>query len=181
MGDINAYVKGENRQLKESLNIKNNLEDLNLFTLTKRQVLEEDIFGHFYPFCMINCTLSTMFLLRKTSWKFIGLGAFLMVEYIYFLFNFPVEAWHFHRRALSTNKAYAQMIRDSYIAKFPESGKARLYRELNEKEKTKYIQLRQKLKLWTIIVKSTMTVKNEEKKPLKNKTFEVNLKLKRVS
>ena len=35
MGQINAYVRGENRQLKESLNIKHNLEDLNLYGLTK--------------------------------------------------------------------------------------------------------------------------------------------------
>jgi hypothetical protein len=29
------------------------------------------------------------------------------MEYVYFLFAFPVEAWHYHRRALSTNKPYS--------------------------------------------------------------------------
>ena len=104
MSQINAYVRGENRQLKESLNIKHSMADLNLYSLTKRQILEEDIFTYFYPFCMVNCTLATMFALRRTSWKVMGLGSVLMVEYIYLLFNFPVEAWHFHRRALSTDK-----------------------------------------------------------------------------
>ena len=116
---INRYVRGENRKLKDTLNLQHSLEDYNLFSLTKRQVLEEDIFGHLYPFCMLNCTLLTMFLVRKTSWKIIALSGFLMAEYIFFLFNFPVEAWHFHRRAISTDKPYAQMIRDSYVQNFP--------------------------------------------------------------
>ena len=107
MGQINRYVKGENRSIKDSLNIKHSLDDLNLYTLSKRQVLEEDTFSYFYPFCMVNCTGLTVFVLRKTSLKWMVLGAFFSVEYIYLLFNFPVEAWHFHRRALSTDKPYA--------------------------------------------------------------------------
>lgn len=107
MGRINSYVQGENLALKESLDTRHVLSDLNLYSLTRRQVLDEDVFGHVYPFCMINCTGLTLFVLRKTSWKYMILGGFLMIEYIYFLFNFPVEAWNFHRRALSTDKAYA--------------------------------------------------------------------------
>lgn len=111
--------------------MRHNLADLNLYSLTKRQVLEEDIFGHFYPFCMINCTGLTLFLLRRTSWKMMGIGAFLMVEYIYFLFNFPVEAWHFHRGAIRTDKPYAQMLRDSYTERFPNTSKAEMYRRID--------------------------------------------------
>jgi hypothetical protein len=36
------------------------------------------------------------------------------MEYVYFLFAFPVEAWHYHKRAISTNKPYSQFLRDSY-------------------------------------------------------------------
>jgi len=74
-----------------------------------------------------------------------ALGAFFSIEYIYFLFNFPVEAWHFHRRAVSTNKPYAQLLRDSYIARFPDSPKADLYRHVNAEEEAKYSALRRKL------------------------------------
>ena len=96
--------------------------------------MEEDIFSYFYPFCMFNCTVLTLVALRKTSWKIMGIGAVLMVEYLYFLFNFPVESWHFHRRALSTSKPFAQMLRDSYIDKFPDTHKAEMYKKLNESE-----------------------------------------------
>lgn len=147
MGNISSYVRGENRQLKESLDMRHSLKDLNLYGLTKRQVLEEDIFSHFYPFCMINCTGVAVFLLRKTSWKVMAFGAFLMVEYVYLLFNFPVEAWHFHRRALSTDKAYAQLIRDSYISRFPDTHKSAIYRQVNKLEQKKYAALRHKLNL----------------------------------
>ena len=117
------------------------MADLNLFNLTRREVLEEGIFSHIYPFCMVNCTLMTVWTLRKTSWAWMGLGAFLMIEYIYFLFNFPVEAWHFHRRALSTDKPYAQYIRDSYQARFPGTGKAEMYAEVDRREAAKYAKL----------------------------------------
>ena len=145
MGSIGSYVRGENIKLSNSLNMKHSLEDLNLYSLTKRQVLEEDIFSHFYPFCMLNCTAVTIFVLRKTSWPRIAFGAFCMVEYVYLLFNFPVEAWHFHRRALSTDKTYAQMIRDSYIARFPDTPKAELYKKVNAQEHKKYVELRHRL------------------------------------
>ena len=134
MGQISAYVRGQNRQIRESLDMRHSLADQNLYGLTKKNVLEEDIFAHFYPFCMLNCTGLTLFLLRKTSWKKMIFGAFVMVEYIYLLFNFPVEAWHFHRRALCSDKLYSQLIRDSYIAKFPNSPKAQIYVKVNELE-----------------------------------------------
>mmetsp|Transcript_32270 Transcript_32270/g.37989 ORF Transcript_32270/g.37989 Transcript_32270/m.37989 type:complete len:101 (+) Transcript_32270:316-618(+) len=96
---------------------------------------------------MINCTGLTLFILRKTNWKVMAIGGFLMVEYIYFLFNFPVEAWHFHRRALSTDKPYAQLIRDSYVRNFPDSPKAELYKQVDSREHQKYAELRTKLKI----------------------------------
>ena len=58
-----------------------------------------------------------------------------MAEYIYFLFAFPVESWHYHKRALSKDKPYAQILRDTYIERFPESWKAQRYRKINEDEK----------------------------------------------
>ena len=142
---ISAYVRSENRHLKDSLNIRHNLADLNMFKLGRREVLEEGIFSHIYPFCMVNCTLLTAWALRKTSWAWMGLGAFLMLEYVYFLFNFPVEAWHFHRRALCTNKPYAQYIRDSFQAKFPNTAKAEMYAEVDRLESLKYSDLLEKI------------------------------------
>ena len=96
---------------------------------------------------MINCTGVAVWALRKTSWWMIGFGAFFMVEYVYLLFNFPVEAWHFHRRALSTDKNYAQMIRDSYITRFPGTPKAELYEKVNAQEHKKYVALRHRLNM----------------------------------
>ena len=142
---ISAYVRGENRQLKDSLNIRHSLADLNLFKTGKKEFLEEAIFSHIYPFCMINCSLLTAWTLRKTSWAWMGLGCFLMLEYVYFLFNFPVEAWHFHRRALCTDKPYAQYIRDSYRAKFPHTEKAAIYAEVDRLEALKYADLLEKV------------------------------------
>ena len=127
--------------------MRHNLGDLNLYSLTKRQVVEEDVFGHIFPFCMINCTGLTVFMLRRTSWKIMALGGFLMLEYIYFLFNFPVEAWHFHRRALQTDLPYAQMLRDSYSERFPDTRKAEMYRRIDEKETERFQALRTKLKI----------------------------------
>ena len=147
MAQISAYVRGENRQLKESLNTRHSLVDLNLYSLTKRQVLEEDIFSYFYPFCMLNCTGLTVFVLRKTSWLYMALGAFLCMEYVFFLFNFPVEAWHFHRRALSTDKPYAQLVRDSFVARFPSSAKAAMYRRIDQQEEERHAALRRRVRL----------------------------------
>lgn len=70
-----------------------------------------------------------------------------MAEYVYFLFSFPVESWHFHKRALSWNKPYAQYLRDSYIERFPNTWKAKIYKELNEKYDKKYLS---ELKMLTI-------------------------------
>lgn len=60
-------------------------------------------------------------------------GSVSMAEYVYFLFAFPVEAWHFHKRAISKEKPYAQMIRDSYIERFPNTWKAKVYTDINER------------------------------------------------
>jgi hypothetical protein len=56
-----------------------------------------------------------------------------MGEYVYFLFSFPVESWHFHKRAISKDKPYAQLLRDTYIQRFPNTRKAKIYRELNQR------------------------------------------------
>ena len=129
---INAYVKGENRNLRDSMNIKHSRKDAKLFSVTRRSFLEEDVFKYFYPFCLINVPLGTSIALRKQSWPTIVLSFVIAAEYVYFLFNFPVEAFHFHRRAMSDNKPYAQFLRDSYISNFPNSPKSEMYRRVNQ-------------------------------------------------
>lgn len=85
-----------------------------MFRFTKAAYLEEDVFKYFYPFCMINCTLGTGFVMRHSSWPVLAFAMVVTIEYVYFLFAFPVESWHFHKRALSTNLPYAQYLRDSF-------------------------------------------------------------------
>ena len=104
---IHAFVKGQNRTLRDSMNIKHSRKDAKLFSYTRRSFLEEDVFKYFYPFCIINVPLGTAIALRKQSWPIIVLSFFVSAEYVYFLFNFPVEAWHFHLRAMSDDKPYA--------------------------------------------------------------------------
>ena len=142
---INAYVKGLNRDLRDSMNIKHSRKDAKLFSITKRSFLEEDVFKYFYPFCLINVPLGTAITLRKQSWPAILLSFVIAAEYIYFLFNFPVEAWHFHRRALSVDKPYAQFLRDSYISRFPDSPKSAVYRRINDTQIQKFTRLRNDL------------------------------------
>ena len=96
--------------------------------LSKRYFLEEDVFKYFYPFCLINCPVATGVILRKSSKPVIAFGVVFAVEYVYWLFNFPVEAWHFHMRAISVDKPYAQFLRDSHIERFPNSHKSSVYR-----------------------------------------------------
>ena len=80
----------------------------------------------------------TAFVFRKNSYPVVGLACVAMAEYVYFLFAFPVEAFHFHKRALSRDQPYAQMIRDSYIERFPDSEKARVYRRVTERQDEYY-------------------------------------------
>jgi hypothetical protein len=76
--------------------------------------------------------------LRHSSWPVLAMGTCGMIEYVYFLFAFPVEAWHFHRRAMTVDREYSQHLRDSYIAKFPESKKSKMYQQVNENQRLVY-------------------------------------------
>ena len=70
----------------------------------------------------------TLYIMRKNSWFAIGMATIAMLEYIYFLFSFPVEEWHFLRRAIAKDKPYSQFIRTSYLERFgEESRKGRMY------------------------------------------------------
>ena len=131
--------------MKESLNITQSKKDGRLYTIAKRNVLEEDVFKYFYPFCLLNCALASGIALRKSSLPVILFGAAFSIEYVYWLFNFPVESWHFHMRAASVDKPYAQFLRDSYIARFPDSAKANIYRRTNEREVERYRKVREYL------------------------------------
>jgi hypothetical protein len=52
----------------------------------------------------VNTAIATLIIFRHAkSWFRIGVAVTAAVEYVYFLFAFPVEAWHFHKRAISTN------------------------------------------------------------------------------
>ena len=100
---IQAHIKGQNRVLKEELDLKHSRKDMKLFSLRKAVYLEEDVFQYFYPFCVLNTGVLTAVIFRKHSFPSIMVATGLAVEYVYLLFAFPVEAWHFHKRALSTN------------------------------------------------------------------------------
>ena len=58
-----------------------------------------------------------------------------MAEYVYFMFSFPIEEHHFHKCALSTEQEYSQLLRDTFIQRFGDSGhyKAKIYLEINER------------------------------------------------
>jgi hypothetical protein len=75
--------------------------------------------------------LLTAVTFRKNSLPAIATAVLSMAEYVYFLFSFPVENWHFHKRALAKDKPYAQYLRDTYIARFPGTWKAKLYQRVN--------------------------------------------------
>ena len=81
---------------------KHKRSDIRLFQLKKKMYVEEDTFKYFYPFCLTNIPVAACLLIRKQvkSWGslvFIGLG---LVEYVYLVFSFPIEAHCFHRAAL---------------------------------------------------------------------------------
>lgn len=62
---------------------------------------------YFYPFCLINSIIATWFICNKCSYFTRVMACTGMAEYMYFFFAFPVESWHFHKRALSKDKQYA--------------------------------------------------------------------------
>ena len=70
---IDAYVTGSTDSLKFELNIKHSKKDIDIFRLRKVAYLEEDIFKYFYPFCLINCTIASIWIFRKISWFKLGL------------------------------------------------------------------------------------------------------------
>ena len=86
----------------------------------------------------MNCTIATGAIFRKAGMWACALACGATMEYVYFLFSFPVEAYWFHRRALSTSQPYARFLRESYIEKFPNSWKAECYRRVEKKEREKY-------------------------------------------
>ena len=87
---------------------------------------------------MLNSVAMTAILFRKHSWFVLMTSVMSMAEYVYFLFSFPVENWHFHKRALSRDKPYAQLLRDSYIERFPGTWKANRYQQINDELDAKY-------------------------------------------
>jgi hypothetical protein len=86
----------------------------------------------------VNCTIATAIIFRRAGMWPCALACGATMEYVYFLFAFPVEAYWFHRRALSCDKPFSRFLRESYIEKFPDSWKAECYRRVEEKEKQKY-------------------------------------------
>jgi hypothetical protein len=93
--------------LKESLDVKHKRKDVRLFGYRQAHYIEEDVFTYFYPFCLINTTIGTGFVLRKNRWWVAAFGMALMASYNFVVFAFPVEAIVFHRRALRTDLKYA--------------------------------------------------------------------------
>ena len=77
-------------------------------------------------------------MLRKHSAFLIVTGCMSMAEYLYFLFAFPVENWHFHKRAVSRDKPYAQHLRDTYIQRFPDTWKSKVYQRVNRELDAQY-------------------------------------------
>lgn len=117
--------------MKEDLDLRHSRQDIKLFKFTKAVYLEEDVFKYFYPFCLLNCTIGAGLIFRSHSIPVLILAAVATMEYVYFLFAFPVESWHFHKRALSTTQPYAQFLRDSYSERFPDSKKTLQYRKID--------------------------------------------------
>ena len=129
---IEIFVRTQNRELKEELDVKHNKGDIKLFQVKRKNYIEEEIFTYFYPFCLLNSVILTGVLFRKHSYLAISTALMSMAEYVYFLFSFPVENWHFHKRAISKDKPYAQYLRDSYIKRFPDTKKALVYERINK-------------------------------------------------
>ena len=107
MGTVERYIRGVNKELREELNVKHNKKDIKLFQLKRKVFIEEDVFKYFYPFCMINCSILTGVIFRHHSPFAIAASVVCMAEYVYFVFAFPIESWHFHKRALSRELEYS--------------------------------------------------------------------------
>ncbi len=104
---IEAYVSDKNADMKADLDLRHSKSDIKFFTVKKVSYLEEDIFKYFYPFCLINCSVASGVIFRNHSLPVVLFSVAATFEYVYFLFAFPVEAWHFHKRAISTKLPFA--------------------------------------------------------------------------
>ena len=60
-----------------------------------------------------------------------------MSNYVFWLFAFPIENWYFNINAVKEKK-YSQVLRDSYINRFPGTPKALAYERINENLRNKY-------------------------------------------
>ena len=129
---IENYIHSRNQSMREDLDLRHSKSDIKLFAVQKATYLEEDIFSYFYPFCLINCAIGSAIVFRGHSFPVIACVVGATLEYVYFLFAFPVESWHFHKRACSVNRPYAQFLRDSYRERFPGSFKAKAYDRVDE-------------------------------------------------
>ena len=87
---------------------------------------------------MLNSVVLSGIMFRKHSWIVLMTVVMSMAEYVYFLFSFPVENWHFHKRAISRDKPYAQLLRDTYIERFPGTWKAKKYQTINDELNSRY-------------------------------------------
>ena len=125
---MNHYVKEKNKLLRNKLNLKESKQDNKLYSLQKISYVEDDVFKYYFPFCLINLPISTVLLLRKhfPAWQ-VGFATLFMIEYVFFVFSFPIEAHLFHKAALDANRPYSQYLRDSYISRFPHTYKAACY------------------------------------------------------
>ena len=122
--------------MSQSLNRKHSKKDIKLFSLKKKSYVEEDVFKYFYPFCLLNLPICTIAVLRKHfSVPFVALMTVSMVEYVYLVFSFPIESHLFHSAALNENKPYGHYIRTSYVNRFPDSEKAKLYKSVENSQK----------------------------------------------
>ncbi len=93
--------------MKESLDVKHKRKDIRLFGYRQAHYIEKDVFTYFYPFCLVNSTVGTGFILRKNRWWVAAIGMVLMAQYNYWVFSFPIESLVFHRRAMRTDEKYA--------------------------------------------------------------------------
>ena len=131
---VENFVVNKNSDIKDDLDLRHSRSDIKFFSLNKVQYLQQDIFKYFYPFCLINCCLASALIFRQHSVVAAACSVVVTFEYVYFLFAFPVEQMYFHKTALSTNQPYAQFLRDSYCARFPDSDKARKYEQIDAKQ-----------------------------------------------
>ena len=101
-------MKKRNFDLGQSLDERHSRKDIKLFRLNRLFYVQEDVFKYFYPFCLINVPLSSCVVLRRVlTPSQLMLVAFLTAEYVYLMFQFPIENHHFHKTALDSRAPYS--------------------------------------------------------------------------